>query len=91
MSTPRSSGPGFGLVVRQGGRTLAATLPGAAGRALPGSGPITVGGATYQVVTTQLRGFRRHPVRVSVLSNPAPTGGSVGSDRLVAVLFIPAS
>jgi diguanylate cyclase (GGDEF)-like protein len=82
------SGPGFGLVVRQGGRTLAATLPVAAGRLLPRSGQVELGGTAYQAVTTRFSGFGASPVEVTVLSNPASMGGSVGTDRLVAVLFI---
>jgi len=81
-------GPGFGLVVQQGGQTLAATLAGARTRTLPGAAAITVGGATYQVLTLGLPGFGTDRVRVSVLSNGALTGSPVGTDRLVAGLLI---
>ncbi|MGB9182646.1 MAG: diguanylate cyclase [Solirubrobacteraceae bacterium] len=82
------SGEGFGIVVRQGGATLAATLPVPAGRALPRAGQLTVSGKAYQAVTMSFRGFGPSKVDITVLSNPATTAGSVGTDRLVAVLFI---
>jgi diguanylate cyclase (GGDEF)-like protein len=82
------SGEGFGIVVRQGARTLAATLPVPTGRSLPRAGQLTVSGTTYQAVTMSFRGFGPSKVDVTVLSNPATTAGSVGTDRLVAVLFI---
>ena len=82
------SGTGFGLVVRQGGRTLAATLPVAPYRSLPHSGQFELGGTTYQAVTTRFSGFGASPIEVTVLSNPSTIGASVGTDRLVAVLFI---
>jgi len=81
-------GPGFGLVVRQGGQTLAATLAAARNRTLPVAGAITVAGATYQVLTLGLPGFGTERLRVSVLSNGSLTAGAVGSDRLVAGLLI---
>lgn len=81
-------GRGFGLVVRQGSQTLAATLAAARTRSLPAAGAITVGGATYQVLTLGLPGFGTDRVRVSVLSNGALTGSAVGTDRLVAGLLI---
>ena len=81
-------GRGFGLVVREGGRTLAATLPAARARALPTSGAITAGGATYQVITLSRPGFGAGRVRISMLSNGALTGTSLGGDRLLAGLLI---
>jgi diguanylate cyclase (GGDEF)-like protein len=82
------SGQGFGIIVRQGGRTLAATVPVPSGRSLPRAGQLTVAGKTYQAVTMGFRGFGSTKVNATVLSNPATTAGSVGPDRLVAVLFI---
>ena len=81
-------GRGFGLVIREGGRTLAATLPAARARALLTSGALTAAGATYQVVTFSRPGFGAGPVRVSMLSNGALTGTSLGADRLLAGLLI---
>ncbi len=81
-------GPGFGLVVRQGGQTRAATLAAARTRMLPAAGAITVVVRTYQVLTLGLPGFGTDRVRVSVLPNGALTGSAVGTDRLVAGLLI---
>ncbi|MGH3610499.1 MAG: HAMP domain-containing protein, partial [Pseudonocardiaceae bacterium] len=82
------SGQGFGIVVRQDHRTLAATLPVASGRSLPRVGQLTLGGKAYQAVTMSFNGFGSTQVNVTVLSNPSTTAGSIGTDRLVAVLFI---
>jgi diguanylate cyclase (GGDEF)-like protein len=82
------SGSGFGVVIRQDGRTLASTLPVAAGRRLPRVGQLSVGGRTYQAVTVGFSGFGAGRVQVTVLSNPSAAAGSVGPDRLVAALFI---
>ncbi|HEY5188504.1 MAG TPA: diguanylate cyclase [Solirubrobacteraceae bacterium] len=82
------SGSGFGVVVRQNGRTMASTLPAASQRPLPRFGQISLGGRTYQAVTTGFGGFGAGKIEVTVLSDAASTGGSVGADRLVAALFI---
>jgi diguanylate cyclase (GGDEF)-like protein len=82
------TGRGFEVVVRQGGRTLGSTIPAAAKTALPNSGTVKIGRATYQAVTLDFSGFGTTPVEVTVLSNQAATGGSLGTDRLVAALFI---
>jgi len=83
--------------VTERGRVLAdvsdrsAVAPGLAAartRTLAAAGAITVGGATYQVLTLDLPGFGTDRVRVSVLSNGALTGGAVRTDRLVAGLLI---
>ena len=81
-------GLGFGVVVRSGDRTLASSVSLAADRALPRVGRITLGRTTYQVVTLAFAGFDGGKVHVSVLSDEAVTGGAVGADRLVAVLFL---
>lgn len=82
------TGRGFEVVVNQGGRTLSSTLTAADHRALPRAGQITIGGSDYQAVTLGFSGFGSSPVEVTVLSNTASTGGSLGTDRLVAALFI---
>jgi diguanylate cyclase (GGDEF)-like protein len=82
------SGRGFGVVVRQGARTLSTTVGAARNAVLPRSGTVTLAGQTYQVVTLRLSGFGGTPVRVMVLSNTGATNGSVASDRVVAAIFI---
>lgn len=82
------NGRGFAVVVRQGGKTLSSTLPGTAGLRMPRSGAIKLHGATYEAITLSFSGFGPAPVQVTVLSDQAATGGSVGTDRLVAALFI---
>ncbi|MGZ4244974.1 MAG: diguanylate cyclase [Solirubrobacteraceae bacterium] len=83
------AGPGIEVVIRSGGGTLASTLPGAAGHALPRSrGSVTVGSTAYQVVTQAFAGFDGSQVRVSILSDAAASGGSVAADRLLAGVFI---
>jgi len=80
------AGPGVGIVVSQGRRTLASTLK-LAGIALPAEGNVTIGGVAYRSVERTFAGFGA-PVRVTVLSAVAAPGDSVGSSRLVAALFI---
>jgi diguanylate cyclase (GGDEF)-like protein len=80
-------GPGIGIVVKQGGRPLASTLPAAAHVALPAGGDVTVGGIGYRAVTRTFAGFGG-PVRVTVLSDLTAPGNSVGTSRLVAAIFI---
>ncbi|MGO9884476.1 MAG: diguanylate cyclase [Solirubrobacteraceae bacterium] len=82
------TGRGFEVVVRQGGRTLSSTLQGTRNTALPRSGTVKIEGATYQAVSLGFGGFGTRPIEVTVLSDQAATGGSVGTDRLVAALFI---
>jgi diguanylate cyclase (GGDEF)-like protein len=82
------SGRGFGLVVRQGTRTLSTTVSTARAAALPRSGTVSLGGRTYQVVTLRLSGFGGTPVQATVLSDTGATDGSVASDRVVAAIFI---
>jgi diguanylate cyclase (GGDEF)-like protein len=81
------SGRGINVVVRQGGRTLSSTVP-AQGRALPRSGQIGLGHSRYQAATLNFSGFGRTPVTVTVLSDLGETSGSVGTDRIVAAVFI---
>ncbi|HET9105381.1 MAG TPA: diguanylate cyclase [Solirubrobacteraceae bacterium] len=81
-------GRGFGVVLRQSGQTLASTVPGVRDRVLPRHGNITLGATTYQAVTLSLPGFEGRHVGVTVLSDGALTRTSIGTDRLVAILFI---
>jgi diguanylate cyclase (GGDEF)-like protein len=81
--------PGVDVVVRSDSTTLASTLPGAADRALPVSrGSVTIGSNTFDVLTQHFSGFDHAQIAVSVLSNLAATGGSVGADRVLAAVFI---
>jgi diguanylate cyclase (GGDEF)-like protein len=77
-----------GVVVRQGSRTLAATVPGAQGVAFPTEGTVHLGGDDYRVVTLGFPGFGGSPVDVTVLSNLSATNASLRSSRAVAVGFI---
>jgi diguanylate cyclase (GGDEF)-like protein len=83
------AGSGIEVVVRSGAKTLASTLPAAAGHPLPSSrGSVTIGHTPYEVVTETFAGFDRSQVAVSILSNAQASGGSVGADRLLAGIFI---
>jgi diguanylate cyclase (GGDEF)-like protein len=83
------AGAGIQVVVRSGASTLASTLPAAGGRTLPRSrGRVTIGRTTYQVVTVSFTGFANAPIAVSILSDAQALGGAVGTDRLLAGIFI---
>ncbi len=84
------AGPGLEVVVNQRGRTLGSTLPSANGHPMPRSGRVTIAGTSYAVSTDHLSGFGRGWVEVTVLSNVSTSGGSTGTDRLLAALFIAA-
>jgi diguanylate cyclase (GGDEF)-like protein len=84
------SGAGVQLVVRQGGRTLASTLPVAAPRSLPNRRDVTLAGVGYRSVTQTFPAVGGAPVRVTVLSDLSSTASSVASSRLVAAVFIAA-
>jgi diguanylate cyclase (GGDEF)-like protein len=79
---------GVAIVVSQGDRTLASTLPAVAGQSIPAQGDTTVGGVNYRVVTQTFPGFGHIPVRVQLLSDRAATASSVGTSELVAAAFI---
>jgi diguanylate cyclase (GGDEF)-like protein len=88
-ATEMSTGTtGVGVVVRQGGQTLASTLPAAAGHRLPGPGIVSIGGTDYRAVTTLHRGFGGKPVHVTVLLNLAKTESSLQYDQVLAAVFI---
>jgi diguanylate cyclase (GGDEF)-like protein len=83
------AGSGIAVVVRQDGRTLGATLPAPGSIALPAArGTVAVGSHRYLVITERFAGFAGRQVSVSVLSDLAATGGSLGEDRLLAATFI---
>jgi diguanylate cyclase (GGDEF)-like protein len=82
------SGPGFGVVVRQGSKTLAMTVRAARHHGRLHSGPVNLGGKTYQAANLNFTGFGRGPVRVTVLSDKSATDGSVATSRVVASVFI---
>jgi diguanylate cyclase (GGDEF)-like protein len=75
------------IVVRDSGRALASTLPGARRGALPRRGEISIGSATYRVITQSFPGFGGL-TEVSVLSDLSAPGQSVATDRLLAAIFI---
>jgi diguanylate cyclase (GGDEF)-like protein len=80
--------PGVGVIIRQGGRTLASTLPAAASLPLPRRGAVKVRGTGYATVTQSFRGFGAAPVSVTVLSSLAATTASVTGSRILAAAFI---
>ncbi len=82
------SASGVQLVVRQGGGTLASTLPGGGPSSYPNKANVTVAGVTYRSVTQTFPGPGAAPVLVTVLSDVSSTASSVGSSRLVAAVFI---
>jgi diguanylate cyclase (GGDEF)-like protein len=77
-----------GVVVRQGSRTLAATVPGTQGVALPNEGTVHLGGDEYRTATLGFPGFGSAPVDVTVLSDLSATNASLRSSRAVAIAFI---
>jgi diguanylate cyclase (GGDEF)-like protein len=78
------------VVVRQGSRTLASTLPAAGGRRLGGQEDIRLGGTDYRAITVLHPGFGGKPVHVTVLLNLTKTEASVQSDQLEASVIIAA-
>ena len=82
------TGRGFGVVVGEGSRPLASTLPATRGRSLSQAGQVRLGGRTYQAVRLEFPGFGAMPVRVAVLSDQGMTDGVAGTDRLVAAIVI---
>jgi HAMP domain-containing protein len=82
--------PGAAVIVRQGPRTLASTVPVRPNQALPRQGTVSVRGSDYRGATQAFRGFGGTPVEVTVLSNVAATAASVGSSRILAAVLIAA-
>ncbi len=79
---------GGGVVIREGASVLASTLPVAPGDPLPGHGQLTLHGVSYRVVTGRYAGFRGSMIEIAVLSDPAASTTSLGTSRLVAIIFI---
>src|SRR5947209_10881086 len=84
----RLEGPGAAVVVRQGARTLASTLPSTVGRPVPRRGTTTLDGTAYRTATQSFRGFGPAPVTVGVLSSLSATTASVTGSRILAAAFI---
>jgi diguanylate cyclase (GGDEF)-like protein len=82
------SGRGVAVVVRQGPRTLSATLAAATRTTFPRDGTVSVSGTSYRAVTLTLPGFGRARVHVTVLSSNSATAGALGTSRVVAAVFI---
>jgi diguanylate cyclase (GGDEF)-like protein len=75
---------GIDVVVRQGGRTLAETLPGVPSDELPRVGDTTVGEDDYRVASFPAPGFADGEVRVSVLSSTDAVQSDIARSRLLA-------
>jgi diguanylate cyclase (GGDEF)-like protein len=82
LSTPQS-----GVVVREGGRLLAQNVAASGISSFPAHGTVSIDGVRYREVTQRFAGWSA-PVTVTVLSSLSATTGTVGSSRLLAVLFI---
>jgi diguanylate cyclase (GGDEF)-like protein len=83
------TGPGVGVVIRERGRTVTSTVPGAGTRSLPASGDVTIDGTGYYAVVHHFVGFGGpSTVDVAVLSSLAATATSLGTSRLFAAAFI---
>jgi diguanylate cyclase (GGDEF)-like protein len=82
------AGPGVAVVVDEGGRTLASSLPVAAGRTFPSHGNVTVDHVGYRALTQSFPGFAGRRVQVTMLSDLSSTANSVQASRLVAAIFI---
>jgi diguanylate cyclase (GGDEF)-like protein len=82
------TGRSFGIVVREGNKTLATTVPTRRPLRWVGSGQVKLGAKTYQAVNLNFTGFSRNPVRVTVVSDGSVTDGSVATSRVVASIFI---
>jgi diguanylate cyclase (GGDEF)-like protein len=76
------------VLVRQGGRTLASSIPGTVAIQIPKRGTATVNGTDYRTVAQDFRGFGPTPVTVAVLSSLAATTASVTGSRVLAAAFI---
>ena len=83
-------GPGVGIVVRQGPKTLGSTPPAANGARLPNAGNVTFDGTGYRAVQQVFVGFNRRPVAVTILSALSATSTTLGTSRAVAAALIAA-
>jgi diguanylate cyclase (GGDEF)-like protein len=76
---------GLRTVVRSGGRTLASTLPGVRGDALPTTrGNVSVSGISYRAATYRIPGFLGTTVAVTLLEGKDRTTSDVQRSRLLA-------
>lgn len=80
--------PGAAVIVRQGPRTLASTVPVPADQALPRQGTVSVRGSNYRGATQAFSGFGGMPVEVTVLSNVDATAASAGGSGVLAAVLI---
>jgi diguanylate cyclase (GGDEF)-like protein len=78
-----------GVVVSQGTRILASSIPTAAARRVPRAGSVTLGGSGYEASSTNaLPAFGAARLRVTMLSSLRSTSGSLNTSRIVAAVFI---
>ncbi len=82
------SGRGTAVVVRRGDRVLGSTLTVTDSPAVPRSGEVKLGGATYRAETLRFSEVGPSTVAVTVLSDTGAAGSTVGTDRLLAGLLI---
>lgn len=81
--------PGAAVVLRTGGRELAAAGLGAgAPSALPPTGSVSLHGTGYRAASQTLLGFGGARLVVTVLSRVSASAGSVTGSRVLAVAFI---
>jgi diguanylate cyclase (GGDEF)-like protein len=76
---------GVGVVVQQGGKTLASTIAVAPGLKLPKDGTVHLAGVDYRSLAKTHTGFGGAPITVTVLSD---SSSDVQQSRLVAAVFI---
>lgn len=79
---------GVGVAVTRGSHLLASTLPLPSTTSFPNAGTFTVGRIDYRVVTQKLPDFAGSTITVTVLSDPASSGGSTTGSRAVAAAII---
>lgn len=73
----------FNAVVREGDRSLAASLTGVTNKPLPKLGSVQVGSTGYRVASFDGPGFGDQRVRVAVLADADRTGSSITQRRLL--------
>jgi diguanylate cyclase (GGDEF)-like protein len=84
---------GLQLVVLDGSRVLASTLPNVPIGSVPPAGAqhatqVTVGGIKYRVVTLPAAGVANARLRIPILADFSSTSTTVGDSRLLAAAFI---
>jgi diguanylate cyclase (GGDEF)-like protein len=83
--------PASALVVRDGSRTLASSLPQTLRLpASPVNGNVKLGNSTYRALTQNFSGFGSSRISVVVLSSLAATGASVAGSRALAAALVAA-